>query len=166
MNDKSKKLMDELYEFLVVFDKKPVTEKDRISIPDESKWNELLSPAFRESHIFAKSDASALLIITSTHMSTDESPEFHVIEESINSPESNGEYAIMTKEEIEEMYGCTIIDRRISPEQAEAFDLMSLANAFVDALPEIKKLKKRSNKDRKESVDYFMSFILGFILLK
>ena len=111
MSEDKEKVITEIYEFLVRLDAKPKKKSPaNVRKPvNATEWTELLVPKFRDFRVFAKDDASAIIMVVHTHVSHTGELFYHVIEESLDAPDHNGEYMMLSEEEFHEMYNCEII---------------------------------------------------------
>lgn len=160
-NKQQKNMMHEIFEFLVKFEGQPVPIQPDVK-PDEADiWNELHVPAFRNFKVFMHQDDSSLIIVVPTHMSDKHSVFYHVIRETLDDDQHNGEYELLSQDEFRAKYKCNFIHKIDSGVQS--MKIADLAETFVNALPEIKKLKKKTMSDRKNSIEFFARMILKFL---
>ncbi len=161
--EKPKTIVHELFEFLVKFEGQPQPIHPSTQPGEADIWNELHVPAFRNFKVFMHQSDKFLLIAIPTHVSDRQDVFYHVIREAMDDDHHNGNYELLSQDEFRAKYKCNFI-QRIENGSVQSMKIADLAEAFVDVLPEIKKLKRKTMADRKESVEFFGRMILNFLL--
>ena len=158
-----KTLMHELFEFHVKFEGQPQPIHPEIKPGEADIWNELHVPAFRNFKVFAHQSDTSMIIVIPTHISDRNDVFYHVIREALNDDHHNGNYELLSQDEFRAKYKCNFI-QKVENGGVQSMKIADLAEAFVDALPEIKKLKRKTMEDRKNSVEFFGRMILDFLI--
>lgn len=128
---------------------------------DADIWNELNVPGFRSFKVFLHQSDKRLIIVIPTHLSAKHEVFFHVISESLDKDKHNGDYEILSQDEFWEKYKCNFISRI---DESASTKIVDLAGILTEHLPEIKKLKTKTNTDVKKTVEYFSTVILNFLM--
>ena len=155
-------ILKEIFEFLVKFEATPQQSKQTT---ETDIWNEIRVPAFRNFKVFMHNSETKLIIVIPTHVSNKTDVHYHVISESMLVDSHNGEYEMISQEEFWAKYKCNFINN-MQEQFSQTAKITDLAELLIDALPEIKKLKRKTIADRKNSVNYLSRMILDFLMLR
>ena len=151
MNKEVDHIYKEVLQYLVSIESAPITQE-----PGTEPWNEVHAPGFRNYKIFVNQVNTELLIVIPSHTLPSGIYAYHVLRENLADTNPNGEYSLMTADEMRGAYDFTFAD---NDDKFDSHSLGDLADFMLDNMAEIKKMKTRGKQDRAESM-VKMSMIL------
>ena len=157
-------MLHEIFEFLVKYEgaaRAVPKAANKSSVKEPDSWDEIPVHMFRNMKVFAHRSGTKMLIAIPTHVYGRGDVKYHVISEKLGDASHNGKYEMLTPAEFASKYACNYIEQAY--DTTRTAKITDLAEIMVNDLTEIKKLKRKTPRDREESVNHFSKLILKFM---